>query len=163
MSMRFLLLVSALAGAIVWCRSAAAASDTDFVQEAMQNEVGQYDIGLLGQRKGSSPAVKGLGAHLAGEGSAAVEQLRKIASERHIAFAEDAELRAKAQYQDLESRAGRDFDQTLAHDATIDADIAMDTFADEAEHGSDPALRQFAAAELAKLRTDLKMSQDLGG
>jgi putative membrane protein len=153
---------------VVFClvtpgRAAAASNDADFLQRALQNEVGQYDIGLIGERKASASAVKAFATRLADEGSSAVTQLKKIARVQRLSYDEDAELRAKAQYTDLEARKGSDFDQTLAHDAMIDANIEIDTFSDEAQHGSDPALRQFAAIELAKLRGDLKMSQDLGG
>jgi putative membrane protein len=143
--------------------AAAASSDADFLQTAMQDAVGQYDLGLIGEHRAAAPAVKGFAAQLAGEASSAVEELKKIAAAQHLPVEEDAHLRTKAQYVDLQARSGRDFDETLAHDSMIDANIAIDAFTDEAQHGSDPALRRFAAAQLPKLRADLKMSQDLGG
>lgn len=143
--------------------SAATSADTDFLQTAMQHAVGQYDLGLIGQRKAAARTVKDFAAQLADQASAAVDQLKKIAAVQHVAVQEDAHLRAKAQYVDLEGRSGRDFDETLAHDAMIDTNIAIDAFSDEAEHGSDPALRRFAQTQLPKLRANLKMSQDLGG
>lgn len=142
---------------------AAQSTDLDFLQSAIRAEVGQYDLGLLGERKAATPATKAFGGRLTGEASAAVARLRGIARAQRLNVQEDAALRAKAQYEDLEARAGSDFDQTLAHDAMIDADIALDDFADEAAHGTDPELRRFARAELPKLRADAKMSQDLGG
>jgi putative membrane protein len=143
------------------CPIPAVASDDDFLQSALKTEVGHYDLGLIGQQKGH--AVKGLATQLVGEASQAVALLKKIAREQHVDVVEDAELRTKAQYVDLQARTGRDFDETLAHDAMIDANIAIDAFTDEAQHGTDPALRRFAQAQLPKLRADLKMSQDLGG
>lgn len=143
--------------------AAAGSPDADFFQSALKTEVGQYDIGLIGQRKAAAGPVKSFASQLASEGSSAVATLKKMASAQHVALQEDAELRAKAQYQDLEGRTGRDFDETLAHDAMIDANIALDAFTDEAQHGNDPALRRFAQEQLPKLRADLKMSQALGG
>ncbi|HXF33414.1 MAG TPA: DUF4142 domain-containing protein [Candidatus Acidoferrales bacterium] len=143
--------------------AAAGSSDADFLQSALKAEVGQYDLGLIGQRKGGAGTVKVFAAQLASEASSAVAALKKLAAAQHVAFQEDAELRTKAQYQDLEGRTGTDFDRTLAHDAMIDTNIALDAFADEAQHGSDPALRRFAQEQLPKLRADLKMSQALGG
>lgn len=165
MSFRKLFLCCAVAFCAAAPIRAAAAqpADADFLQSAIQTEVGQYDLGLIGARKASAPAAKDLGNRLSGEASAAVAELKNIARAQSLPYKEDAELRAKAQYQDLEGRSGSDFDRTLAHDAMIDANIALDDFIDEAQHGTDPALRRFAAAQLPKLRADAKMGRDLGG
>jgi len=164
-AMRFRSLFAAgfVASVLTAALPAAAATDAEFLQSALRTEVGQYDLGLIGQRKAARAATKGFAMQLAGNASSAVDRLKKIARARHVDVQEDAELRAKAQYVDLEGRSGADFDQTLAHDAMIDTNIAIDNFTDEAQHGSDPDLRRFAQAELAKLRATLKMSQDLGG
>jgi|GEM_PF-2114701 putative membrane protein len=163
MRLRSLLCSVALFALAVSGEARAASSDTDFLQSALRVEVGQYDIGLIGRRKAAARPTKAFAAQLEDEASVAVAALKKIASQEGVAVQEDAALRAKAQYQDLQGRSGRDFDRTLAHDEMIDANIAIDTFGDEARHGDDPALRRFAAAQLSKLRADLKMSRDLGG
>jgi putative membrane protein len=154
-------LFAALCALAALCPTPAVASDADFLQSALKTEVGQYGLGVIGQQKGH--AVKNFAVQLTGEASRAVDQLKNVARDQHVEVVEDAELRAKAQYVDLQGRTGRDFDETLAHDAMIDTNIAIDAFTDEAEHGIDPTLRRFAQAQLPKLRVDLKMSQDLGG
>lgn len=137
--------------------------DADFLQTALHMELDHYDIGLIGQRKARSGQVKGLSKALADSAANAVDRLKKIARAKDVKVDETPDLRARAQYSDLEGMAGRDFDQALAHDAMIDTNIAVDEFTDEAEHGRDPELRAFAQAELAKLREYARMSAALGG
>lgn len=137
--------------------------DRDFVEEALRIELGAYDLSLLAQHKASNGSPRELAARVGSEATSAYDALKEIAQHEHQEIPAKPDLRVSAQYGDLLPRSRSDFDQSFAHDVMIDANIALDTFDDEARHGSDPKLRAFAAAQAARLRDDAKAAEGLGG
>lgn len=142
--------------------SAASAQDGDFIQSAMRREIGAYALATLAQRKATGP-VRAFAAKLGDDAGAAVNALRSLAKEAGVSAPEVPALNESAQYDALGATSGGAFDRSLAHDVMIDANIALDTFSDEAAHGNDPRLRKFAAAQIPTLRAEVRGSESLPG
>jgi hypothetical protein len=137
--------------------------DQEFLRSALRIELGAYDLSLLATRKASGGSSRALAQRLSVESTGAYDALKTVAHKVGEPIPAAPDLRISAQYGDLINRSRDDFDQSFVHDIMIDADIALDTFDDEAAHGNDAQLRSFAASQAAQMRAAAKAAEGLGG
>lgn len=150
-----LLVFGMLAFALTVSGPAAAAlssNDQSFVQDAQHDTLGVYAIASLAKNKAQDSTAKDLAAKALANASVATNFIRKYAATHGVQTDNKPSLQADNQYGDLSSSKGKNFDQTFASAMKVDANFAIDTYQDEAQHGSDPALRNFAKQQLSAMQ-----------
>lgn len=74
-----------------------------------------------------------------------------------------SDLRTAAQYSNVQGLSGKDFDRQFGKALYIDANLNLDNFSQQAQHGNDPALRTFAKKQLAELKRLAKATDQYKG
>ncbi|MBV8154966.1 MAG: DUF4142 domain-containing protein [Candidatus Eremiobacteraeota bacterium] len=142
--------------------SAVSPDDQSFVQTAQQDVLGNYALAALARSKAQNPRAKALAAEIASNAAAANDFIRTYAKEHDVALENKPSARAGNQYGNISSDDAKSFDGDFAKAIYIDANMAVDDFKDEAAHGSDPALRDFAKKQLQALEQIAGTAQKLG-
>ncbi|MBV8282537.1 MAG: DUF4142 domain-containing protein [Candidatus Eremiobacteraeota bacterium] len=131
--------------------AAVASSDADFLQTAEHRALGQYALAALAQKKASDPEAKALAGTVLADATAANAFLKNYAKSHDVAVDDRPSGIAGEQYSNISSESGSAFDRDFASALKLDVNVVSDDFKDEAQHGSDPALRAFAKRELATM------------
>lgn len=141
--------------------SAVSSDDASFVQSAQHDALGQYALASLARGKAANPTAKALADQIAANAKAANDFITTYAKTHAVPIDNQPSTRADNQYSNMSSDKGPQFDKEFANAIYIDANISLDTYQDEAAHGSDPALRAFAKKQLAALQQFSKTAQTL--
>jgi predicted outer membrane protein len=145
--------ILAISMAAVGAAGAAISSDdASFVTTSQRMALGAYALASLAQKQAQTPTAKTLAKQVLTNSASATAFLKSYASSHNVQLDNKASLNALNQYGNIASAKGAAFDKAFGNAMHIDAKIAMDTYKDEAAHGSDPALRNFAKKQLAALQ-----------
>jgi putative membrane protein len=142
-------------------RAALSSDDASFVQAAQHDALGNYALASLARGKAQNPQAKQLATQILTDATQANDFIRTYAKSHAVTLDNQPSVRADNQYSNISSDKGSSFDKDFANAVYIDSNIALDTYKDEAAHGSDPALRAFAKKQLAALQTFSKTAQKL--
>jgi putative membrane protein len=136
------------------------AQDQAFVKEAAMGGLYEVQAGQLAAQKASSAEVKQMGQHIADDHTKAGQKLEGIAQMKGV---RDLPTQLDAKHQrkidSLNKLSGPDFDRQYSKMMVADHKEDIKKFQKEAESGSDPDLKQFAADTLPKLKQHLAMSE----
>jgi putative membrane protein len=146
-----LVLVACTALGAASVSAATSTDDTSFLQTAKSEALGQFALASAAQSKAQDPAVKALAAQVATNADKANKFVTAYAKAHSVTVEDKPSLRATSQYGDIADLKGKDFDQAFAKAIKIDANIALSDYQDEAEHGGDPALKNFAKQQASML------------
>jgi predicted outer membrane protein len=135
--------------------------DASFVQSAQHDALGEYALATLAHGKAQNPQAKQLAVQILSDATRANDFIRTYAKSHDVTLDNQPSVRAGNQYGNISSDKGSAFDKEFANAIYIDSNIALDTYKDEAAHGSDPALRAFAKQQLAALETFSKTAQKI--
>ncbi len=149
----------AFAAVLTGGAQAASSSDASFVQSAQSELLGQYALATMAKNKAQDPQLKTIASQLAANAGEATQFLKTYASRHSVPVDNKPTVRADAQYGDIQSLSGKAFDQKYAGDLNVDAQMALSYFTDEAQSGSDPALKTFAKKEAALLQQASAVAQ----
>jgi putative membrane protein len=141
--------------------SAVSSDDASFVQSAQHDALGQYALASLARSRAQNPTAKNLADEVATNAEDANDFIKSYAKTHSVTLDNQPSTRADNQYSNMQSDKGQQFDKEFANAIYIDSNISLDTYQDEAAHGSDPALRAFAKKELATLQQLSKTAQKL--
>lgn len=141
--------------------SAVSSDDASFVQSAQHDALGQYALAALARGKAQNPTAKNLADEIAANSKEANDFIKTYAKTHSVTLDNQPSTRADNQYSNMQSDKGQQFDKEFASAIYIDANISLDTYQDEAVHGSDPALRAFAKKQLATYQQFSKAAQKL--
>lgn len=141
--------------------SSVSSDDASFVQSAQHDALGQYALAALARGRAQTPTAKALADQIAANAKAANDFITTYAKTHAVTVDNQPSTRADNQYSNISSDKGAQFDKEFANAIYIDANISLDTYQDEAAHGSDPALRDFAKKQLAALQQFSKTAQKL--
>lgn len=137
-------LAVALAAMSVAETIAAPTTDAHFVVQAQQDALGQYALGVLGQKKGANAAVKSLATEIASNASNANFDLNQYAKLHGITPATKPTLRASYQYGQISSTSGSTFDKIFVSRIYEDVTLAVSTYHAYVMSAVDPTLKKFA-------------------
>lgn len=141
--------------------SAVNSDDASFVQTAQHDALGQYALASLARGRASNPSAKALADQVVTNATAANDFIKSYAKTHDVSLDNQPSTRADNQYSNISSDKGSQFDKEFANAIYIDANISLDSYQDEAAHGSDPALRAFAKKQLAAYQQFSKTAQKL--
>jgi len=135
--------------------------DKKFVKEAAIGGLAEVELGKLAAQKASSEDVKQFGQKMVDDHGKANDQLKEIATKSSIDVPAALDSKHQAKIDKLSKLSGADFDKAYIKDQLKDHQKDVAAFQSEAQGGSDPNVKQFAAATLPTLQEHLSMIKDI--
>jgi len=135
--------------------------DKKFAKNAALGGMTEVELGKLAAEKGSSDAVKQFGQKMADDHSKANDQLKELAAKKSFEIPASLDSKHQSRIDKLSKLSGPAFDKAYIKDAVKDHEKDVNEFKDEAQYGSDPNVKQFAAATLPVLQQHLAAAKDL--
>lgn len=131
-----------------------------FATTAAEGNIAEIKMADMAQGKTSSPEVKNLAQHLATDHTKANNELKQIAAKMNMTVPDKMNAKDMEEYNRLNAMSGPEFDKayTRAQVREHRADIAE--YRREADHGTDPELKQYAANTLPVLERHLQMAKN---
>jgi putative membrane protein len=136
-------------------------ADTKFLKQAAQGGMAEVALGQLAMQNGSSSEVKNFGQRMVNDHSKANDQLRQLASEKHIDLPQHLSAKDKATQESLEKLSGKQFDDTYMKDMVTDHKKDVSDFQRESKTARDPEIKKFASQTLPTLKAHLKQAESI--
>ena len=135
--------------------------DKKFVKDAAQGGMVEVELGKLAAQKASSESVKQFGQKMVDDHGKANEQLKEVASKENMAIPDAIDSKHQSRIDKLSKLSGESFDKAYVKDQLKDHQSDVKDFQAEAQGGSDPNVKAFAAKTLPTLQEHLSMVKDL--
>jgi putative membrane protein len=135
------------------------ASDSSFMKKAADGGMAEVELGKLAAEKGSSPEVKDFGQRMVDDHSKANEQLKLLASQKHVDLPQQPTAKHAATKAKLEKLSGQDFDKAYVAEMVKDHKQDVAEFQRESKNAHDDDLKSFASQTLPTLQDHLKQIQ----
>jgi len=135
--------------------------DKKFAKDAALGGMTEVELGKLAVQKASSDAVKQFGQKLVDDHTKANDQLKALASKGSINLPDSLDSKHQSRVDKLAKLSGPKFDKAFIKDAVKDHEKDISEFKNEAQYGSDPNVKQFAANTLPTLQQHLAAAKDL--
>jgi putative membrane protein len=156
---KFYVPAAAVAVALMLTPARAATSDTAFAAKAAAGGMAEVQMGELAKTKGNSQAVRDLGEKLVTDHTKAGDQLKSIMTKDNMTLPTAMDATAQAEYNKLQSLSGADFDREFVNHAIKDHKEDINLFQQEVNHGTNPAIKNWASQELPTLHEHLRMAE----
>jgi putative membrane protein len=135
--------------------------DSSFIKSAAEGGMSEVELGQLAQQKATNPAVKGFGAMMVKDHTAANEKLKALAATKQVGLPDGPSMMQKASKAKLDMMSGDSFDKSYVKGMIDDHKDDIKEFQKEAADGKDPQVKAFAAATLPTLKMHLKKIQSI--
>jgi putative membrane protein len=135
-------------------------SDETFMKKAAAGGMAEVELGKLAETHASSDAVKNFGKRMVTDHTKANDQLKSIAAKENVTLPTTMDAKDKATYDRLSALTGAAFDRMYMSDMVKDHRTDISEFQREADHGTDPEVKQFASSTLPTLQDHLRQAED---
>jgi len=135
--------------------------DRTFVKEAAIGGLTEVQLGKVASEKASSDAVKQFGQKMVDDHSKANDQLKEAATKAGFEVPSAPDPKHQARIEKLSKLSGTAFDRAYIKDQLKDHKTDVRKFQEEAQGGTNPAIKNFAAQTLPTLQQHLQMVQQL--
>jgi putative membrane protein len=135
--------------------------DKKFAKDAALGGMTEVELGKLAAQKGSSDAVKQFGQKMVDDHSKANQELKQVASLEKIDLPNSIDSKHQSRIDKLSKLDGPSFDKAYIKDQVKDHKQDVSAFQSEAQSGTDPNVKQFAAKTLPVLQGHLSLVKDL--
>jgi putative membrane protein len=135
--------------------------DNKFIKEAALGGMAEVELGKLAVQKASNDNVKQFAQKMIDDHSKANDKLKEVASRDKITVPESLDSKHQARIDKLAKLSGDQFDKAYVKDQLKDHENDVDKFSAEAQGGSDPAIKDFAASTLPTLKQHLDLVKSL--
>jgi putative membrane protein len=139
---------------------AAAMSDQQFLKNAAQGGMAEVELGQLAEKNASSSTVKQFGQRMVTDHSRLNEQTKAVAAQKNVTLPTSMNSEDQAEYRDLSSKTGSDFDKAYIRDMLKDHNKDIEEFRHEANAGNDPDIKALAAKALPVLEEHLRLAEN---
>ncbi|MBL6457268.1 DUF4142 domain-containing protein [Belnapia sp. T6] len=136
-------------------------TDAGFMTTATRGGIAEVRMGQLAQRNGSSPAVKRFGERMVADHTRVNQEMLALAQQKQITPPDTMGAEHQAIYDRLASLRGRAFDRAYVQAMIADHREDVQAFQTEAQDGTDPDVKAFAARQLPVLQDHLRMVERL--
>jgi putative membrane protein len=137
------------------------AADASFMKKAADGGMAEVELGKLAAEKGSSQEVKDFGQRMVDDHGKANEQLKQLASQKHVDLPQQPSSKHAATKAKLEKLSGQDFDKVYVAEMVKDHKQDVAEFQRESKSAHDDDLKSFASQTLPTLQDHLKQIQNL--
>jgi putative membrane protein len=135
--------------------------DNDFIQAAAMANRAELDEARLALDNCFSDSVRSFAIRIIGDHDHAGDRLRDIARRSGAEVSWEANADQQTEFDRLQNMRGPAFDRSYIRDAVRDHKAAIELFRNEANNGTSPDLRSFAARTLPILKDHLQMLREL--
>ncbi len=135
-------------------------SDRNFLMKAAEGGMAEVELGQLAAKNASNSSVKQFGQRMVTDHSKANEQAKAIAAQKNVTLPTSMNSKDQATYRNLSSKTGSDFDKAYITDMLKDHREDIAEFRSEANSGTDPDVKAWAAKTLPTLEEHLRMAED---
>jgi putative membrane protein len=136
-----------------------AAGDTTFVTKAAQGGMAEVQMGQLAKEHAANQAVKNFGQKMIEDHTRINNELKQIATNKGIALPTGLDSKDQSTYDRLSKLNGPAFDKAYLEDMVRDHRADITEFNHEADRGTDPDLKAFAAKTLPTLEGHLQLAE----
>ncbi|MGH9583426.1 MAG: DUF4142 domain-containing protein [Bryobacteraceae bacterium] len=136
-------------------------NDKKFLRKAAEGGMAEVALGKLAAEKGSTPAVKQFGEKLVNDHTQANNELKQVAANEKIQIPDSLDAKQQRQVSKLSALSGQKFDKAFLKDQVKDHRKDVREFRNEAQGGSNPAVKQFASKVLPVLEEHLSIAKNL--
>jgi len=136
-------------------------TDAGFMTTATRGGLAEVQMGQLAQRNGRSPAVKRFGERMVADHTKVNQEMMALAQQKQITPPDTMGAEHQAMYDRLAALRGREFDRAYVQAMVADHREDVQAFQAEAQDGTDPDVKAFAAQQLPVLREHLQMVERL--
>ncbi|MBZ5602132.1 MAG: DUF4142 domain-containing protein [Acidobacteriia bacterium] len=139
--------------------SSRAMGDHQFVTKAAQGGMAEVQLGQLAQKNASNSSVQQFGQRMATDHAKANEQLKSLAAQKGITLPSGMDSKDQSLYRSLSSKTGKDFDKAYITAMIKDHNEDIAEFQHEANSGTDPDIKAWAAKTLPTLQEHLRLAE----
>ena len=140
-----------------------AAADQSFAATAAAGGLAEIQAAQLAQTKDKRGSVKAFAALMIKDHMAADQQLMQIAQQKGITLPTTPTDDQEAKYHKLQGETGRDFNHDYLAGQIDDHKMMLTVFQTEAQSGTDPDLKAFAAQTVPSIQHHLSVAEKLYG
>ena len=135
--------------------------DKKFVKNAALGGLTEVELGKLATQKASDQKVKDFGQKMVDDHTKANDELKQAATKSSIPVPTSLDSKHQSRIDKLSKLSGADFDKAYVKDQLKDHEKDVQEFKDEAQNGTDPNVKAFAATAVPVLQHHLEMVKDL--
>ena len=140
-----------------------AAGDASFIQTAAQGGMAEVQMGQLAEQTSRNKAVKAFAEHMIKDHTANNDQLKQLATSKGATVPTSVDEEQQKSLTMLQGEKGRKFDHDYIATQVQDHTAMLSAFQTEADSGTDPDLKSFAAQTIPVLQEHLKEADKLAG
>jgi len=130
------------------------ASPESFAKDAAEGGMAEVKMGQLAEKNAKDPEVKKFGQMMVTDHTKANDELKALAAKKNYQLPNDIGSN-QSTYDKLSKLTGADFDKEYVEDMVSDHETDVKDFQREAENGTDPDVKAFAAKTLPTLQKHL--------
>ena len=142
--------------------SSSASSADDFMTEAAQGGMAEVQLGKLAASKAKDPEVKKFGQMMVDDHTKANNELKTVAAKKNFTLPADIGSH-KSTLDELTGLSGADFDKEYVEEMVDDHETDVAAFQKQADNGTDPDVKAFAAKTLPVLKKHLEAIKAITG
>jgi len=136
-------------------------SDASFMTTAARGGMAEVQLGRLAQQNGRSAAVKRFGQQMVSDHGRANQEMMALAQRKQITPPTGIGAEHQQIYDNLANLRGNAFDRAYPQAMVQDHQEDLRAYQEEAQSGTDPDVRAFAARHVPILQEHLRMAQQL--
>lgn len=136
--------------------------ERNFVKDQINDGTKEIELGKLAAERASLPAVKEFGSMMVQDHTRAGTELKQIAAREKVDLdADDTRDDARDAVKKLADLKGSEFDREYIDMMVKDHQDAVDALQDQAQNAEHPAVKQWAASTLPRIKHHLEQAQQL--
>lgn len=136
--------------------SAATSSPDTFMTDAALGGMREVETGKIASTKAANPEVRKFGQMMVTDHTKANEELKALAAKKGVTLPTAPDSSTQSMISDLKGKTGADFDSEYINSMADDHQETVDSFEKQAQNGTDPEVKAFAAKTLPVLRKHLE-------
>lgn len=136
-------------------------NDNKFAKKAAEGGMEEVALGNLAAKKGSTPEVRQFGQKLVDDHTKANDELKKIAAQQNIDLPSSLSAKQQKKIDKFAKLSGAKFDKAFTKHEVKDHQKDIQEFKQEAQYGTNPAVKQFASNALPVLQQHLNDAKNL--
>jgi putative membrane protein len=147
--------------ALALALSCSSAKDSaKFAAPAAQGGMTEVELGRLALQRAADSSVREFGQRMVTDHTAANAEFKSLAARKNIQLPSEVSSDQKSMIEQLSKLSGAEFDKKYMSDMVKDHEEDVKDFQTQANEGTDPDIKAFAAKTLPILQGHLQMARD---
>ncbi len=139
------------------------ATDTAFFNQASQSGIEEVTFGQLARQHAARASTRGFAVKMVDAHTPVNQQLTQLAASKGVTPPTTMDDTHQTSYDALGKLRGRAFDRAYLNGQATDHATTLQLFQNEAQNGTDPDVKAFAARVAPDVQSHLAMAKRLGG